>query len=87
MRERGYTHCRGRGRLARGPQAVGSETSVSISVGCPSGTKPAALFHTHTRTIKPSAQDMESGRKFNLPVCIRLGQRIKCYPVKGNRPS
>lgn len=78
-KERGYTVCRN-GRLSRGVQVSGDDHSVSIPIGCPSGSKPAGLFHTHPGgTLEASPQDLRKMREKNLPVCIRVGNTVKCY--------
>ena len=80
--ERGYTVCRN-GGITRGPQVSGDSHSVSIPINCPSGSKPAALFHTHPGgDLAMSPQDIRTMKEKGLPVCIRVGNRVKCYRPK-----
>ncbi len=78
-KERGYTVCRN-GRLKKGIEVTGDSHSVAIPISCPTGSKPAALFHTHPGgSIQMSAQDIKTMNAKGLPVCIRVGDKIKCY--------
>lgn len=85
-RERGYTVCT---KGKRGRQVVGEPHSVSIPVECPAGSRPRGLFHTHPGgSLQPSVQDMQAAHQHNLPVCIRVRSKVKCYPVnRGSRKS
>ena len=83
MNEEGFTICDKKGKLSRGPVRNGNSNSVRFPVSCPNGGKPRALYHTHpSGDLRPSNADIESSRKFNLPVCIGLpnGKKVKCYP-------
>lgn len=77
--ERGYTFCRN-GRPRKGIEVRGDSHSVQIPISCPAGSKPAALFHTHPGgSLQLSPQDIKTMREKGLPVCIRVGNRVKCY--------
>lgn len=78
-KERGYTFCKN-GKPTKGIEVTGDSHSVSVPVGCPAGSKPRAIFHTHpSGSLRPSAQDLKAARRHNLPVCIRAGRKVRCY--------
>jgi len=80
--ERGYTFCRN-GKLWKGIEVKGDAHSVSIPIVCPAGSKPAALMHTHPGgSLDLSPQDIRTMREKGLPVCVRVGNKIKCYRPK-----
>lgn len=85
-KERGYTVCRN-GRLKKGIEVKGDAHSVSIPTKCPSGSKPVALFHTHPGpppfgSLTPSPLDIKTMHEKGLPICIKAGNKIKCYRPK-----
>ena len=81
--ERGYTFCKGGGKIRKGPEVTGTPSNVAIPVRCPSGTKPRALFHTHPGgSIRMSPQDIKTMREKNIPVCVRVGNKVRCYRPK-----
>ena len=78
-REVGYTVCRN-GKLKKGFESKGDAHSVSIPVSCPAGTKPVGLMHTHPGgSLQLSPQDIKTMHEKKLPVCVRVGNKIKCY--------
>ncbi len=78
-KERGYTFCRN-GKPRKGPEATGDSHSVAFPISCPAGSKPAALMHTHPGgSLQLSPQDIKTMHGKNLPVCVRVGNKIKCY--------
>lgn len=80
--ERGYTLCKN-GRLKKGIEVKGDTNSVSIPIRCPAGSKPAALMHTHPGgTLTPSPLDIKTMHEKGLPICIRAGNKVKCYKPK-----
>lgn len=81
-KERGYTFCKN-GKPRKGIEVTGDANRVSFPIGCPSGSKPRALFHTHPGgSLQLSPQDIKTMREKNLPVCIRAGNKIRCYRPK-----
>lgn len=82
-KERGYTVCNnGKSRLSRGPQVTGTESTVSIPISCPSGSRPVALFHTHPNGSPISSVDIKTMREKKLPVCIKANGKVKCWKSK-----
>jgi len=80
--ERGYTVC-SNGKITKGKTVIGLPSSVSIPISCPAGSKPAALMHTHpSGSLELSPQDIKTMREKGLPVCVRAGNKIKCYRPK-----
>lgn len=81
-KERGYTFCKN-GRLRKGIEVKGDAHSVTIPISCPPGSQPRALVHTHPGgSLKLSPQDIKTMREKGLPVCVRAGNKIKCYRSK-----
>ena len=81
-KERGYTFCKN-GRPRKGPEVTGDRSSVAFPITCPAGSKPRALVHTHPGgSLQLSPQDIKTMRAKNLPVCVRVGSKIKCYRPK-----
>ncbi len=83
-KERGYTLCRN-GKLKKGIEVKGDAHSVAIPIVCPTGSKPAGLMHTHPGgSLELSPQDIKTMHEKGLPVCVKAGNKIKCYrPKKG----
>ncbi len=82
-KERGYTFCKN-GKPRKGVEVTGDTHSVAIPISCPAGSEPRALFHTHPGgTLEMSPQDIKTMREKNLPVCIKAGNKIRCYRPKG----
>ncbi len=78
-KERGYTVCRN-GKLKKGIEVKGDAHSVSIPINCPAGSKPAALMHTHpSGSLQLSPRDIKTMHEKGLPVCVKVGNKIKCY--------
>lgn len=81
-KERGYTVCKN-GRLKKGVEVRGESHSVSIPISCPRGSKPAGLVHTHPGgSLELSPQDIKTMHEKGLPVCVRAGNKIRCYRPK-----
>ena len=81
-KERGYTFCKN-GGPRKGIEVTGDVNSVAIPMSCPPGSKPRALFHTHPGgSLAMSPLDIKTMREKGLPVCIRAGNKIKCYRPK-----
>lgn len=81
-RERGFTFCKN-GRLRKGPEAIGETHSVAIPVSCPAGSKPRALVHTHPGgSLQLSPQDIKTMKEKNIPVCVRVGNKVRCWRPK-----
>ena len=80
--ERGYTFCKN-GKPQKGIEVTGGSHSVAIPISCPAGSKPAALMHTHPGgSLDLSPQDIKTMREKGLPVCVRAGNKIRCYRPK-----
>ena len=80
--ERGYTFCKGT-RPRKGPEVHGGPNSVGFPIACPRGSKPKALFHTHPGgSLSLSPQDIKTMNNTKLPVCVRVGNKVKCYRPK-----
>lgn len=81
-KERGFTFCKN-GRLRKGPEVIGETHSVVIPVSCPAGSKPRALVHTHPGgSLQLSPQDIKTMKEKNIPGCVRVGNKIRCYRPK-----
>lgn len=80
-KECGRTWCEdSKGKLIPGPKACGDRRSVSISVKCPANSRPAALIHNHpSGDIRSSPQDLKASNQHNIPVCVKVAERVKCY--------
>jgi hypothetical protein len=81
-KECGRTWCRdGKGELTPGPSSCGDKRSVSISVRCPTGSRPAAILHNHpSGDIRCSGQDLKASAQHKIPVCVKIkGGQTKCY--------
>ncbi len=86
-KEIGILICRTKtGQLVHGPTHHGTEKNVTVRIQCPSGSTPAALWHTHPGgTMSLSRLDIETGKKHKLPyVCVSNGRRgsTKCFQIK-----
>lgn len=81
-KERGYTFCKN-GKPRKGLEVTGDAHSVAIPISCPVGSKPVALVHTHpSGSLQLSPQDIKTMREKGLPVCVRAGNKIRCYRPK-----
>lgn len=85
--ERGFTGCAmPDGRLAHGPIATGTPTSVSIPVACPPGGEPQFLWHSHPGGVAyPSKQDIKSTREVGLrDLCITVPEQgeTRCFRLR-----
>jgi len=81
-KERGYTFCKN-GKPKKGIEVTGETHSVSIPISCPAGSKPRALVHTHPGgSLQLSPQDIKTMKQKGLPVCVRAGNKIRCYRPK-----
>lgn len=81
-RERGYCVCRKvDGRLTRGSEMTGTESSVVFPMSCPDGSRRIATMHTHpSGDLRPSQADIRVMDKFRIPICISDDRsRIQCY--------
>jgi hypothetical protein len=66
--------------LVRGAAACGDESTVEVDLTCPGDSKAAALVHNHPSGILyPSGTDMETSRKHNIAMCVKVGENIKCF--------
>ena len=84
--EHGFTICQDAyGDFVKGPEAVGTQLSVSIEVKCPDGYRATGLFHTHPHgTTDPSPADIKAARKFGLRhLCIGVPETgdVACHNV------
>ena len=87
MREIGFLLCKtSRGKVRAGPIMIGDRTSVSIPVGCPAGSRPVALWHTHpSGSLRLSGQDIKTGEVNGIPhVCVSDGRKgtTRCFRIK-----
>ena len=81
-KERGYTFCKN-GRAQKGTEVTGGTHSVSIPISCTAGSKPRALVHTHPGgSLQLSPQDIKTMHEKGLPVCVRAGNKVRCYRPK-----
>jgi len=81
--ERGYTICGGRGGIRKGPEVRGTTNAVAIPIKCPSGSKPVGLMHTHPAgSLQLSPKDLKTMHEKKIPVCIRAGNKVKCWRPK-----
>lgn len=81
-KERGYTFCKN-GKPRKGVEVTGDAHSVAIPISCPPGSTPRALVHTHPGgSLDLSNQDIKTMHEKGLPVCVRVGNKIRCYRPK-----
>ena len=81
-KERGFTFCRN-GQPRKGIEVKGTDHSVAIPISCPDSSRPQALVHTHPGgSLELSPQDIKTMREKGLPVCVRAGNKVKCYRPK-----
>ena len=83
--EKGYCVCREGHLLLKEEVTTGRAHSIDIPVRCSRG-KPHALVHSHpSGNINPSYQDIMTGKKTGLPICVsvRVNGRgmTRCYKV------
>jgi proteasome lid subunit RPN8/RPN11 len=83
--EHGYCVCQEGHLLLKEREIDGQDHSIDIPVKCTRG-RPHALVHSHpSGNINLSRQDLITGKKTNLPICVtvRLNGRGKtrCYKV------
>lgn len=81
--EHGYCVCKDGHLLLKETPIDGQAHSIDIPIKCTRG-RPHALVHTHpSGNINPSRQDLETGKKTNLPICVIVrvnGRgRVRCY--------
>jgi len=87
MNEIGFLLCKTRrGTVRAGPIQIGDRTSVNVPTGCPVGSRPVALWHTHpSGALRLSGQDIRAGVDNGIPhVCVSDGRKgsTKCFSMK-----
>jgi proteasome lid subunit RPN8/RPN11 len=83
--EHGYCVCTEGPLLLKERGIDGEAHSIDIPVKCTRG-KPHALVHSHpSGNINPSHQDLLTGKKTGLPICVSVklngGRKTRCYKV------
>ncbi len=84
--EHGYCVCKEGHVLLKETPVDGQAHSIDIPIKCSRG-KPHALVHSHpSGNINPSSQDLQTGKRFGIPICVsvRLSDgrgKTRCYKV------
>ena len=75
------------GRLAFGPWARGTPTSVNVPLQCPPGATLSSIYHTHPGGVAyPSDQDVASARQAGVKsLCINADGDLKCFRASQRR--
>lgn len=81
-REYGFPICKN-GRITKGKTVKGDSHSVAVPLVCPLGSKVIAIHHSHPGgSLQLSPQDIKTMHEKGLPVCIKAGNKVKCWRPK-----